>query len=77
MAHPVDSPVGKHQLRRGRVDVDGRAHLVGGPSSHLLAAHAEATVLVSIPVGVDRLDEGDRVEVWALDDPAPHEKADR
>jgi molybdopterin molybdotransferase len=77
MAHPVDSPVGKHQLRRGRVDVDGRAHLVGGPSSHLLAAHAGATVLVSVPVGVDRVDEGDRVEVWALDDPAPHEKADR
>ncbi|MET4051566.1 molybdopterin molybdotransferase [Frigoribacterium sp. PvP054] len=77
MAHAADSPVGKHQLRRGRVDVDGRAHLVGGPSSHLLAAHAEATVLVSIPVGVDRVDEGDEVEVWALDDPARHEKADR
>jgi molybdopterin molybdotransferase len=77
MAHAADSPVGKHQLRRGRVDVDGRAHLVGGPSSHLLAAHAEATVLVSIPVGVDRVDEGDEVEVRALDDPARHEKADR
>ena len=66
MAHAADSPVGKHQLRRGRVDVDGRVHLVGGPGSHLLAAHAEATVLVSIPVGVDRVDEGDRVEIWAL-----------
>ena len=42
MGEAADSPVGKHQLRRGRIDVDGRVVLVGGPSSHLLAAHAAA-----------------------------------
>jgi molybdopterin molybdotransferase len=68
MGEAADSPVGKHQLRRGRLDVDGRVRLVGGPSSHLLAAHAAATVLVHVPVGVDRLDEGDEVVVWALDE---------
>jgi molybdopterin molybdotransferase len=68
MAEAADSPVGKHQLRRGRLDVDGRVVLVGGPSSHLLAAHAAASVLVHVPIGVDRLDEGDEVVVWALDE---------
>jgi molybdopterin molybdotransferase len=68
MGEAADSPVGKHQLRRGRLDVDGRVVLVGGPSSHLLAAHAAATVLVHVPVGVDRLDEGDEVVVWTLDE---------
>jgi len=68
MGEAADSPVGKHQLRRGRLDVDGRVLLVGGPSSHLLAAHAAATLLVHVPVGVDRLDEGDEVVVWTLDE---------
>ena len=34
----------------------------------VVAQLAEATVLVHVPVGVDRLDEGDEVVVWALDD---------
>lgn len=68
MAESADSPVGKHQLRRGRLDVDGRVAFVGGPSSHLLASHAKATVLVHVPVGVDRVEDGDDVVVWALDD---------
>ena len=68
MAESADSPVGKHQLRRGRLDVDGRVALVGGPGSHLLSNHAAATVLVHVPVGVDRVEEGDEVVVWALDD---------
>ena len=68
MAEAADSPVGKHQLRRGVLDDDGRVHLVGGPGSHLLSALAEATVLVHVPVGIDHLDEGDEVVVWGLDD---------
>jgi len=68
LAEGVDSPVGKHQLRRGVLDLDGRVRLVGGPGSHLLAALAEATVLVHVPVGVDHLDEGDEVVVWGLDE---------
>lgn len=68
MGEAADSPVGKHQLRRGRLDEAGRVRLVGGAGSHLLSAHASASLLVHLPVGVDHVDEGDEVVVWALDD---------
>ncbi|WP_235476290.1 molybdopterin molybdotransferase MoeA [Frigoribacterium sp. Leaf263] len=68
MAEPAESPVGKHQLRRGRLDADGRVALVGGAGSHLLSNHAAATLLVHLPVGVERVEAGDDVVVWALDD---------
>ncbi|MDQ0745465.1 molybdopterin molybdotransferase [Clavibacter sp. B3I6] len=68
LAAPLDSPVGKHQVRRGRVDPDGRVVAVGGPGSHLLHAYATATHLVHIPAGVDRLEAGDPVTVWSIDD---------
>ncbi|WP_371741222.1 gephyrin-like molybdotransferase Glp [Frigoribacterium sp. CFBP 8754] len=68
MAEAAESPVGKHQLRRGRLDDDGRVRFVGGPGSHLLSAHAAASLLVHLPVGVDRVQPGDEVVVWALDD---------
>jgi molybdopterin molybdotransferase len=68
LAEGAASPEGKLQLRRGRLDDDGRVRFVGGPGSHLLAAHAAASLLVHLPVGVDRVEEGDEVVVWALDD---------
>jgi molybdopterin molybdotransferase len=68
LAEGADSPAGKHQMRRGRRDDDGRIRLVGGPSSHLLHAYALADVLVHIPLGVSRVEAGDEVVVWALDD---------
>ncbi|WP_423922980.1 gephyrin-like molybdotransferase Glp [Frigoribacterium sp. 2-23] len=68
MAEAADSPVGKHQLRRGELDADGRVRLIGGPGSHLLTSHAAATLLVHVPVGVGRVEEGDEVVVWALHD---------
>jgi molybdopterin molybdotransferase len=68
MAEAADSPAAKHQLRRGRLDPDDRVALVGGPGSHLLSNHAAATLLVHLPVGVDRVEAGDDVVVWALDD---------
>ncbi|WP_445442400.1 molybdopterin molybdotransferase MoeA [Clavibacter sp. km1a] len=68
LAAPLDSPAGKHQVRRGRVDADGRVLAVGGPGSHLLHAYATATHLVHIPAGVDRLEAGDPVTVWSIDD---------
>ncbi|PPF68339.1 molybdopterin molybdenumtransferase MoeA [Clavibacter michiganensis] len=68
LAEALDSPAGKHQVRRGRIDADGRVVPVGGPGSHLLHAYATATHLVHIPAGLDRLEAGDAVTVWSIDD---------
>ncbi|MCU1528613.1 MAG: moeA [Frondihabitans sp.] len=68
LAEAADSPPGKHQIRRGRLDADGRVHLVGGPSSHLLHSYARSNVLAHIPLGVAHVEAGDEVVVWALDD---------
>lgn len=68
LAEPLDSPAAKHQVRRGRLDADGRVVAVGGPGSHLLHAYATATHLVHVPAGLDRLEAGDPVTVWSIDD---------
>ncbi|GAA4671556.1 molybdopterin molybdotransferase MoeA [Frondihabitans cladoniiphilus] len=68
LAESADSPKGKHQFRRARLDDEGRVHFVGGASSHLLHNYAMSTVLAHVPLGVDRVEAGDEVVVWALDD---------
>jgi molybdopterin molybdotransferase len=68
LAEALDSPPGKHQVRRGRLNTRGEVELVGGPSSHLLHSYAASTVLVHVPVGVSHLDAGRSVEVWRIDD---------
>ncbi|MET1053624.1 MAG: gephyrin-like molybdotransferase Glp [Mycetocola sp.] len=68
IAAAVDSPVGKHQVRRGVLDADGRVALIGGASSHLLHGYASSTLLVHLPVGVSHLDAGDPVDVWRIHD---------
>jgi molybdopterin molybdotransferase len=68
LAAPLDSPIAKHQVRRGVVREDGRVELVGGPSSHLLHSYAASTVLVHIPVGVAHVGADDEIEVWSIDD---------
>ena len=68
LAASLDSPVAKHQVRRGRITADQTVELVGGPSSHLLAAYARSDALVQVPVGVDHLDAGESVEVWRIDE---------
>lgn len=65
LAHAIDSPAHKHQVRRGRLDADGRVHL-GAPGSHLLADLAEAEVLAHIPLGVSHLPADTPIEVWRL-----------
>ncbi|RXZ51235.1 molybdopterin molybdenumtransferase MoeA [Agromyces fucosus] len=67
LAHDVTSPLDKHQVRRGVLDGDGDVE-VGAPSSHLLHAYANATVLVHLPVGVGDLPAGAHVDVWRIDD---------
>jgi molybdopterin molybdotransferase len=68
LAESLESPEGKHQVRRGRLTPDGALELVGGPSSHLLYSYAASTVLVHIPAGIGHLDAGDSVEIWSIDD---------
>ncbi|MGH3703227.1 MAG: molybdopterin molybdotransferase MoeA [Agromyces sp.] len=67
LAHEVSSPLDKHQVRRGVLDGDGDVE-VGAPSSHLLHAYANATVLVHLPVGVGELPAGAHVDIWRIDD---------
>jgi molybdopterin molybdotransferase len=68
LAEAVESPAGKHQLRRGILRPDGALELVGGPSSHLLTAYAAATALVHLPVGVQSIAAGTTVDYWSIDD---------
>lgn len=68
LAAALDSPVHQHQIRRGSLREDGRVEPVGGPGSHLIAHYAAADCLIHVPVGIDRLEPGDDVEVWRLDD---------
>ncbi|MBL3686477.1 molybdopterin molybdenumtransferase MoeA [Leucobacter zeae] len=67
LAHDVVSPADKHQVRRGRIEDDGRVSL-SAPGSHLLADLAGADVLAHLPVGVDGLPEHAEIDVWRLDD---------
>lgn len=66
LTEPLDSPAGKLQVRRGRLEGDGRVGLVGGPGSHLLGALAASDALVLVPEGVTELSAGADVEVWLL-----------
>jgi molybdopterin molybdotransferase len=68
LAAAVESPAGKHQLRRGILRHDGALDLVGGASSHLLHAYAAATALVHLPVGVESVAAGTPVDYWSIDD---------
>jgi molybdopterin molybdotransferase len=66
----VVSPAGRRQLLRGRwVDdavAGARVAVVGGPGSHLVASMAAADVLIDVPAGATRLDEGAEVTTWPL-----------
>ena len=63
---PESSPAHLEQYRRARVLPSGTVRLVGGPSSHLIGGFARADALVRIPVGTDRLADGDLVETILL-----------
>lgn len=67
LAHDSESPKGKLQLRRGRIEPDGRVRL-SGPSSHLLSELAGAEVIAEIPLGVAEMRENSPVEVWRIND---------
>ena len=71
LEHALVSPLGKHQIRRGIYsgpDFESAPSVreVGGQSSHLLGALAQANALINIPAGVTALQAGAKVEVWLL-----------
>ena len=63
---PEASPATLAQLRRAWILPSGELRLAGGPSSHLLGALAGADALAIVPVGVDRVDDGDLLEASRL-----------
>lgn len=67
LAHDVDSPPAKHQLRRGTVDAEGLVH-VSHPGSHLVAELAAAEILVHLPIGVAHATAGTLVDTWSIND---------
>jgi molybdopterin molybdotransferase len=67
LAHPVEPLPAKHQVRRGVLDADGNARILGGAGSHLLTAYARSTVLIHLPAGPSPLAAGTPVEIWRID----------
>ncbi|SDI53470.1 molybdopterin molybdochelatase [Actinokineospora alba] len=64
----MSSPGTKTQYRRARHD-DGMVEVmpVGGPGSHLLSAFAASNCLIEIPVGIEQVKAGDKVDLILLD----------
>lgn len=66
LAHDIESPAAKHQVRRGLLTPEGTVRVLA-PGSHLVHDLASADVLVQIPVGVTHVAAGTPVETWSLD----------
>lgn len=66
LAAPLTSVAGRRQYLRGRCDDDGRAVVVGGPGSHLVAALAASDRLIVVPEDVTELDAGAVVDTVVL-----------
>jgi len=66
LEQPESSPPALEQYRRAHVLASGAVRLAGGPSSHLLGALATADALVVVPVGTDRIEDGDVLETILL-----------
>ncbi|WP_318243625.1 molybdopterin molybdotransferase MoeA [Oerskovia gallyi] len=62
----IDSPAAKQQMLRGRTVPGGAVEVVGGAGSHLVATMAAADVLIEVPEGVVRVEEGESVRVVRL-----------
>ena len=66
LAEPLTSVPGKRQFLRGRRTDDGRAVVVGGAGSHLVAALAASDLLIVVPEDVEGLDVGAEVDTVEL-----------
>lgn len=67
LAHDVDSPEAKHQIRRGRLDGEGRV-IVLAPGSHLIGDLAAAELLIHLPAGISHAPAGTLVDTWRFND---------
>ncbi|GAA3547307.1 molybdopterin molybdenumtransferase MoeA [Aeromicrobium flavum] len=66
LTEPLTSPAGRVQVRRGRMEPDGRVSLVGEAGSHLAVSYARADLLVFVPESVTAREAGDTVEWWRI-----------
>ncbi len=66
LAGSLASVPGKRQFLRGRLTEDGRAEVVGGPGSHLVATLAASELLIVVPEDVTSLDAGGEVDTVFL-----------
>lgn len=65
LTEPVRSVPGKRQFVRGR-SAPGGVAAVSGPGSHLVAAMANADVLIDLPAAAEAVEAGADVTVWSL-----------
>ncbi|MEP6648788.1 MAG: gephyrin-like molybdotransferase Glp [Lapillicoccus sp.] len=72
LEHALSSPPGRAQVARAVAThtAEGwRADPVWGQASHFVADLARANAFVSIPADVTRVEAGDEVDMWLLDNP--------
>ncbi len=70
--HALSSPPGRAQVARAvatHTEQGWRADPVWGQASHFVADLARANAFVFVPPDVTRVEAGDDVEIWLLDDP--------
>lgn len=65
LAHDIESPPAKHQIRRGILDRNGKV-VVLPPGSHLISDLAAADLLIHIPIGVASATADTPVETWSF-----------
>ena len=72
LEHALSSPPGRAQVARAvatHTEQGWRADPVWGQASHFVADLARANAFVFVPPDVTRVEAGDDVEIWLLDDP--------
>jgi molybdopterin molybdotransferase len=72
LEHPLSSPLGRAQVARAvstHTDSGWRADPVWGQASHFVADLARANAFVFVPTDVTRVEAGDEVDMWLLDEP--------
>jgi molybdenum cofactor synthesis domain-containing protein len=72
LEHALSSPPGRAQVARAvasHTEQGWRADPVWGQASHFVADLARANALVFIPADVTRVEVGEPVDIWLLDEP--------
>jgi molybdopterin biosynthesis enzyme len=72
LEHALSSPPGRAQVARAvatHTEQGWRADPVWGQASHFVADLARANAFVFVPPDVTRVEAGEAVEIWLLDDP--------